>query len=127
MRSKPASRQQRLSYFCKQPCRRCFEEIVKRQRAAAKARRHERFQRRWKEYLLSNQGRGRLPHGAGFVASWDADKVQWTGSLAITLNGTDYAFAASAGGIVPLIRLLDDDWRKVEAEAGQAASTSTTT
>jgi hypothetical protein len=41
-----------------------------------------------------------LPHGAGFVASYDADKMLWTGSLAITVGDTDNAFAGNAGGIV---------------------------
>jgi hypothetical protein len=121
---KPAARQQRLANFCKMPCRSCFEEIGKRQRAAARARKLERILR--KEDLLAGQVRGRLPHGAGFVASWDADKTQWTGSLAITVNGTGYAFAASASGIVPLLRLLDDEWRKVEAEADQTEESPTT-
>lgn len=51
---------------------------------------------------------GRLPHGAHFDVTYDAEKMEWSGTL--TVNGQ--VFEGSVSGVMTLLRTLDGQFRE---------------
>ena len=67
-----------------------------------------------------NPATGRLPDGANFNVTYDAQAERWTGTLTVPTAGADPAvFTASAGGVFQLLRELDRLFRG-GAEGGPA-------
>jgi len=98
--AKDAFRDQRRVKAVKRDCPTCRQARVKADVVAGATRRA-------KKATFAKMLKPRLPDGARFVATYDASKVQWTGSL--TIEST--TFERSAPSLNKLLHRLDDEYR----------------
>jgi hypothetical protein len=117
--------EERRKALAERPCpdcrRKAHEERTEAERKAAEERRRKAPA----DALASRQQKDRLPHGSRFDVAWDAEKGQWSGTLAIPAEagGEAAVFTAESSGVFPLLRWLDTLYRKSlpagKAEAAQ--------
>jgi len=86
-------REQRRTKITSRPCAQCRIEAHKK---AHPKKQKNRF------------SQGRLPHGATFHATYDAESKKWTGTL--TIEGT--VFSDQRGGVWKLMGELDKKYRQ---------------
>ena len=117
-------RKERRRKFKSKPCPACRTAARAEQEAA---RIGPKPPRRPKWRREADQHVPRLPHGATFHVSYDAEKQLWSGTLSIG----ELALAGETSGVFQLLALLDRkyrDWRDAQAQAavpppeGSAAS-----
>lgn len=64
----------------------------------------------------------RLPHESSFAAIYDAERVEWTGSLTVG----EQTFTATRGAVFTLMRALDWEYRKsLRHDRGETAPAET--
>jgi hypothetical protein len=104
-------REQRRAKTVGRPCSSCRqkaneERIAQADRAKQeKARRSEEAKAQKPLTEEKPQGGRRLPHGSNFNLTYDATKMEWSGSLTVPDKGT---FTAVASGMNRILKLLDD-------------------
>lgn len=117
---KPEWRANRLKKFQGKKCQECSakaqEERLEAEKAAKAAkppRKPKAFKPRVCSVCQERSATHRLPHGAKYFASYDAEKQIWTGCLSLD----EREFRGENSSLFKLLRILDDQlW-----EAWQAA------
>jgi hypothetical protein len=115
---KPAFLAERLKKLAGQPCpdckRKAQQERESAEQEAARNRREEKAARppRPKPRLY-----GRLPHGANFNVTWDAEAGKWSGTLTVPTGGIYNASVTTAedSAVFGLLQALDRAYRRLAA------------
>lgn len=101
-------RKQRRENIGKKDCPTCRQARHQKEFEDAVARRQQK-----------RAAHGRLPHGSKFEASYDAERVLWTGAMILLIQGegcvTVVRFDAEAKAIISLLSRLDKlyrEWKK---------------
>jgi hypothetical protein len=107
-------REQRRAKTAERPCPSCRQKAHQERLAQEERARQEKAHRiaeaakAPKPQAPDNPQRGRrLPHGSNFNVTYDATKMQWSGTLTVPEKGT---FTATASGINALLKLLDKQY-----------------
>jgi hypothetical protein len=106
-------REQRRAKTAGRPCPACRQKAHQESLAQAERARQEKALRTEKakaQQPLAQQnpqwGR-RLPDGSNFNVTYDATKMEWSGTLTVPETGT---FTATASGIIGLLKKLDSQY-----------------
>lgn len=94
--------EQPLAYLQGQWCPACRNENKRRKAAERREKAPGSDSRRYK---MPNAQR--LPNGATFHATYDAEKMEWSGTLCIN----DQVFTSAVSGVFNLMRDLDQQYR----------------
>jgi hypothetical protein len=108
-------REQRRAKTAGRPCAACRQKAHQESLAQAERARQEKALRTETAKAqqppaqpIPQRGR-RLPHGSNFNVTYDATKLEWSGTLTVPQEGT---FTESASGIIGLLKKLDSQyWR----------------
>jgi hypothetical protein len=110
-------REQRRAKTAGRPCASCRQKAHEEQLAQQERARQEKARRIAEaakgakapkaQASESLQAGRRLPHGSNFNVTYDATKMQWSGTLTVPEKGT---FTATASGINALLKLLDKQY-----------------
>ena len=107
-------REQRRAKTAGRPCPSCRQKAHEERLAQEERARQEKAHRiaeaakAPKPQAPANPQRGRrLPHGSNFNITYDATKMQWSGTLTVPEKGT---FTATASGINGLLKQLDKQY-----------------
>jgi len=103
-------REQRRAKAAGKICTTCRQAKEQAEAAVAKERRQQKR-------LASNQQRQqakheqRLPDGASFQTVYDAERIQWSGTLTVRTDAGILTFSQQASGVFRLLIRLDQDYR----------------
>jgi hypothetical protein len=107
-------REQRRAKTAGRPCPSCRQKAHEERLAQQEDAREEKMRRiaeaaqAPKPQPPQNPPAGRrLPHGSNFNVTYDATKMQWSGTLTVPEKGT---FTATASGINGLLKQLDKQY-----------------
>jgi hypothetical protein len=106
-----ARRANLVSRVCPACRQKAHAELTAREQAAAAERRKARGGPAPRKEKAVRPAAERLPDGSAFAVSYDAQAVQWSGTLTVTTREGGKVFEGAAGGVFKLLSALDGQYR----------------